>query len=51
MNHLIGYRNLEKLQKLRRHKQTTDCLNLIEESSGLTNDEAIFVLNQIGGAE
>lgn len=49
--HFIGYRNLEKLQRLRRHKQTTDCLNLIETCSGLTSDEAIFILSAVGGAE
>ena len=41
-------RNLEKLQKLRRQKRLTDCLNFIEMCSGLSGDEAIFLLNEVG---
>jgi transposase-like protein len=43
----IGYRDigkLRRLQRLRRQKQTTDCLNFIEKHAGLSSDEAIFVL-------
>jgi len=44
----IGYQNLEKLQRLRRQKQLTSALKLLEKQ-GLTGDVAIFILGQVGG--
>jgi hypothetical protein len=46
----IGYRNLEKLKKLRRQKQLTPCLQLLEQEN-LTGDTAIFLLSTLGGAK
>ncbi|HEY9892154.1 MAG TPA: hypothetical protein V6D37_10180 [Candidatus Sericytochromatia bacterium] len=43
----IGYKNLEKLKKLRRQKQLTPCLKLLK-NCGVTSDTAIFVLGQVG---
>lgn len=45
-----GYQNLEKLQKLRKRKKLTPCLELLEEQ-GLVGDVAVFVLSLLGGAE
>lgn len=47
MNHL-GYRNLEKLQKLRRRKSLTPCLELLEKH-GIEGESAVFVLGAVGG--
>jgi transposase-like protein len=44
----IGYTNLEKLQRLRRRKSLSTCLELLEKS-GVSGDAAVFVLGQIGG--
>lgn len=44
----IGYRNLEKLQRLRRRKSLTPCLELLEKQ-GIKGDVAIFVLSAVGG--
>lgn len=38
---------LTKLQKLRKRKQLTPCLELLEEQ-GLTGDAAIFILSEVG---
>lgn len=46
----IGYRNLEKLQKLRRRKSLTPCLELLQKQ-GVTGDTAIFVLSAVGGVK
>ena len=46
----VGYRNLEKLQRLRRQKQLTLCLELLEKY-GVSGNAAIFVLSAMGGAE
>lgn len=48
MNHLIGYQNLEKLQKLRRRKSLTSCLELLEKHS-IEGDSPVFVLGTVGG--
>jgi hypothetical protein len=45
-----GYKNLEKLKKIRQRKQLTPCLELLE-AQGLMDDAAIFVLSAVGGAE
>jgi transposase-like protein len=44
----IGYKNLQKLKKLRRRKSLTPCLKLLEKR-GISGDVAIFVLGQVGG--
>jgi hypothetical protein len=44
----IGYKNLQKLKKLRRRKSLTPCLELLEKQ-GISGDVAIFVLGQVGG--
>lgn len=44
----VGYRNLEKLHKLRKRKKLTLCLELLEKQ-GLTGDAAIFTLSNLGG--
>ena len=52
----IGYRDvgkLQRLQKMRGQKRITDSLEFVGENSGLTSDEAIFLLSeveQLGGA-
>jgi tRNA(Ile2) C34 agmatinyltransferase TiaS len=43
----IGYKNLQKLKKLKLQKRLTPCLELLEKQ-GLTGDAAIFVLNEVG---
>lgn len=48
--HFIGYRNLEKLQRLRRRKSLTPCLELLEKH-GIEGDTAIFILSAAGGAK
>jgi hypothetical protein len=45
----IGYTNLEKLKRLRRQKELTPCLELLEKQ-GISSDAAVFVLGQLGGA-
>lgn len=44
----IGYKNLEKLERLKHRKRLTPCLELLE-SCGISGDAAIFVLGQVGG--
>jgi len=43
----IEYRDLEKLQRLRRRKLLTPCFELLEKQ-GLTGDVAIFILSVVG---
>jgi hypothetical protein len=42
-----GYKNLEKLKRLRQQKQLTPCLKLLEQQN-LSGDTAIFLLSQVG---
>jgi DNA-directed RNA polymerase subunit RPC12/RpoP len=44
----LGYKNLQQLEKLKRRKRLTPCLELLEKQ-GLEGDAAIFVLGQVGG--
>jgi hypothetical protein len=44
----IGYKNLQKLKKLKHQKHLTPCLELLEKQ-GISSDAAIFVLAQVGG--
>ncbi len=44
----LGYRNLQKLKKLKHQKRLTPCLELLEKQ-GLRGDVAIFVLGRVGG--
>lgn len=43
-----GYQILEKLQKLRKRKNITSCLELLEKL-GIQGDVALFVLSNLGG--
>ncbi len=42
----LGYRNLQKLKKLKHQKRLTPCLELLEKQ-GLRGDVAIFVLGRV----
>jgi hypothetical protein len=44
----IGYTNLEKLQRLRRRKSLSTCLELLEKH-GISGDTAVFILTEVGG--
>jgi hypothetical protein len=44
----IGYKNLQKLNKLKRRKRLTPCLELLE-AQAISGDAAIFVLGCVGG--
>jgi transposase-like protein len=44
----VGYQNLEKLQKLRRRKSLTPCLELLEKH-GIEGESAVFILGAVGG--
>lgn len=46
----VGYKSLQKLHKLRKRKELTSCLQLLEKE-GLTGDAAIFALSSLGGVE
>ena len=44
----IAYKSLQKLEKLKRRKSLTPCLELLE-TQDISGDAAIFVLGQVGG--
>ncbi|HEY9819200.1 MAG TPA: hypothetical protein V6D35_00275 [Candidatus Sericytochromatia bacterium] len=47
-NASIGSRNLKKLRQLRQRKSLSLCLELLEEC-GISGDEAVFILGEVGG--